>query len=568
MRKVYFITGLAVVCAGLASWSALAQSGGKKSTDSITPLPAPSIRVNSAEAAPPELPVSPTLPPVSAQGSVPAMPRTATPARMPKLDPPGTVATPYGGQQLTFENGKNNVVYRQDQAVNLEWVGPQSTKVGKPGDYSLIVRNICAAVVQQVKVRVRVPEGMTSASTEPHAGVDGNQLTWDLGTLTPKEEKTLRMRLTAEVKGDLSPQAWVTFTGSTAMSIKVREPKLVVRAAVPDKLLVGETVNLSFTVSNPGDGPTEMVKLRTQLSDGLQHAPGNNLDFSVGTLAPGESRTVQVACVTRAVGAHKCEAFVEAEDGLKVKELMNVYVVAPRLDVHISGPSLRYLQRKATYTLKVANPGDAPAANVSVSDVLPAGFKFVSASDGGVHNPATHNVTWQIGELGANQTREVHVEVIAADAGEQKHKVAATGAHGLRSENELATRIEATSALLLEVADTEDPIEVGAETTYEIRITNTGTKPETEIRLMCLVPDKMQFKGATGPVGHRIDGQGVAFEPLPKLAPKADVAFRVSVKALAAGDMRFKAVLTSTTLVEPVYAVEATRVYADTPVNK
>jgi hypothetical protein len=32
--------------------------------------------------------------------------------------------------------------------------------------------------------------------------------------------------------------------------------------------------------------------------------------------------------------------------------------------------------------------------------------------------------------------------------------------------------------------------------------------------------------------------------------------------------MRFKVVLTSATLVELVYAVEARRVYADTPVNK
>jgi uncharacterized repeat protein (TIGR01451 family) len=555
------------MCAGLASWSALAQSSAKKSpADPGVPPLTPPLRVNSAEAAPPESPYSPVLTPVHAQGSTPTLPRTS-PALLPKsFDPPGI--TPPPSQTLNFENRKNNTVYRQEPAVSLEWIGPVSAKVGKPGDYSLVVRNTCAAAVQEVKVRVRLPEGLTAASVEPRPSLDANQLNWDLGTLMPKEEKTLRMRLNAGIKGDLSPQAWVTFTGSTAMSIKVREPKLVLRAVPPEKLMVGEAVNLSFTVSNPGDGPTETIKLHTQLTDGLQHAPGNNLDFSVGSLAPGESRTVQVACLTKAVGTQKCEAFVEAEDGLKAQELMTVHVIAPRLDVHVSGPSLRYLQRKATYTLKVANPGDAPASNVNLSDVLPAGFKFLTASDGGIHNPATGNVTWHIGELGANQTKEVHVEVLATEPGDHKHRVAATGAHGLKSENELATRVEAASALLLEVADTEDPIEVGAETTYEIRVTNTGAKPETEIRLMCLVPDKMQFKSAQGPVSHRIDGQAVAFEPLPKLAPKADVVYRVMVKAQAAGDMRFKAVLTSTTLVEPVYAVEATRVYADTPVNK
>jgi uncharacterized protein DUF11 len=113
------------------------------------------------------------------------------------------------------------------------------------------------------------------------------------------------------------------------------------------------------------------------------------------------------------------------------------------------------------------------------------------------------------------------------------------------------------------VVDTEDPIEVGADTSYEIRVSNTGTKTENDIKIVCTIPDKMQFKAAQGPTRYQEQGKEVVFEPLAKLAPRADAIFRVSVKALAAGDVRFKTSLTSSTLIEPVMETESTKIYND-----
>ena len=155
------------------------------------------------------------------------------------------------------------------------------------------------------------------------------------------------------------------------------------------------------------------------------------------------------------------------------------------------------------------------------------------------------------------------MEVIAINPGEHRHQVTALAARGLKVDGEIVTRVEGLSAILVELVDTEDPIEVGAETTYEIRITNTGSKSETDIRLVCMIPDKMQFKSAQGPSRHQDEGKEIVFDPLPKLAPRADAIYRVTVKALAPGDCRFKAQITSTNLVEPVIEMESTRVYQD-----
>lgn len=449
--------------------------------------------------------------------------------------------------------------------MSLEWIGPPTAKLNQPTDYSVVVRNACNIPVQQVLVRVKLPSGMSVNATEPKAVTDANVIVWELGTLMPRQEKVLQTRVLCEAKGDMMPQAWVTFTGSAVMRVLVREPKLVLKASAPERVLVGDAATFTLTVTNPGDGPAEQVKLQAILSDGLEHARGSKLDFDIGNLAPGESRSVQLICATKAGGEQRCDASVIADATHKTEDRAAVNVIMPRLDLALIGPGLRYLDRKATYTLRVTNPGDAPATNVMVSNLVPNGFKFISASDGGRHDFSAHTVSWFLGEIGPGLTKEVKLEVVAINPGEFRQKALATAARGLRQETELLTRIEGLSALLLEVVDTEDPIEVGGETTYEIRITNTGSKPETDIKVVCMLPDKMEFKSAQGPTRFVPEGKTVVFEPLPKLAARADALYRLTVKTVAAGDVRFKTEVTSTTLVEPVLEMEATRIYADAP---
>jgi uncharacterized repeat protein (TIGR01451 family) len=393
-------------------------------------------------------------------------------------------------------------------------------------------------------------------------------LIWELGTLMAKQERNLMLKMAAEVKGDVLPQAWVTFTGSSVMRIRVREPKLGLRVSTAEKVLVGDPAAFTLTVSNPGDGSADQVKIHAQLSEGLEHARGNKIDFDIGNLAAGESRNVTLLCATRTGGPQKCEVSADAEGNLTAKDAATVNVIMPRLDLHLVGPGLRYLDRKALYTLKVTNPGDASATNVTVADQVPAGFKVLAASDGGRHDFQTRTVSWFLGEIGPGQTREVKLEVQAVNPGEHKHKATAVGARGLRAESEICTRVEGLSALLLEMVDTEDPIEVNGDTAYEVRIRNTGSKTETDINLVATIPDKMQFKnaqGAQGQVRFREEGRTIVFEPIKALAPQAEAIFRINVKALEAGTVRFKIQMTSTNLTEPVIKMEATRIYSDAP---
>jgi uncharacterized repeat protein (TIGR01451 family) len=490
-------------------------------------------------------------------------------------DPNGLPASPATGPAANEEQHSSELGMssegsgnRQEPAVSLEWVGPATAKVSQPNSYHLVVRNICNIPVQQVLVRVRIPSGLSCADTEPKAVAEGNVLVWELGALQAKEEKVLQIKMLAEQKGDAAPQAWVTFTGSSVMHIKVREPKLTLKVEGPGKVLLGETAAFQLAVTNPGDGSADQVKIHAVLTEGLECPRGSKIDFEIGNLAAGETRNVTVMCMTKLGGTQKCDVTAEADGGLHAKDAGQVGVTMPKLEMQLVGPGLRYLGRKALYTLKVSNPGDAAATNVTISDLVPEGFKVLAASDGGRHDFSAHTVSWFLGELKPGETHEVKLEVQAVNAGEFKHKASAVGAHNLCAESELSTRIEGLSALMLEMVDTDDPIEVNSETSYEVRITNTGSKVETDIKLVASIPDKMEFKSATGPARFHEEGKTIIFEPLEKLAPKADAIFRINVKALEQGTVRFKIQMTSTNLTEPVIKMEATRIYSDAPETK
>jgi hypothetical protein len=73
----------------------------------------------------------------------------------------------------------------------------------------------------------------------------------------------------------------------------------------------------------------------------------------------------------------------------------------------------------------------------------------------------------------------------------------------------------------------------------------------------------VQYKTATGPTGVHVENGELVFEALPRLAPKADAVYKVTVKCLAAGTIHFKSRVTSAGVTEPVTKEESTRVYAD-----
>jgi uncharacterized repeat protein (TIGR01451 family) len=157
------------------------------------------------------------------------------------------------------------------------------------------------------------------------------------------------------------------------------------------------------------------------------------------------------------------------------------------------------------------------------------------------------------------------VDLIPTEIGEHRVIASAKTPRGLKSESEVRTVVEGLPALEMEVTHLDDPIEVGAETAYEIRLANKGTKTETNVEVVCTLPEQLEFVNAkcTTTLRYRQEGRDLVFEKLPRLAPRAEVIFRVQVKGIAPGDIRFRTRFRADGLKDPILREESTRIYSD-----
>ena len=149
-------------------------------------------------------------------------------------------------------------------------------------------------------------------------------------------------------------------------------------------------------------------------------------------------------------------------------------------------------------------------------------------------------------------------------AGNQQLRVEGKANRGLRDVATQEVRVEGIAAMLFEVADQQDPIEVGGSTTYEIRVENQGSKAATHVGLEVILPPGLRALANTeGPAASKVQPDRVLFAPLPELLPKQVEKYRLHVEATSPGDQRLVVRLITGEMQTPVTKEESTHVYAD-----
>jgi uncharacterized repeat protein (TIGR01451 family) len=459
---------------------------------------------------------------------------------------------------------------KSDPAVALDWSGPAVVRVGKPAEYTLTVRNTCGQPLQKVVVQVRVPNGVTVVDTSPATKPADGVYLWEAGTLEAKGATAVKLTLSRPTSGELNCQAWVTLTGTSAMKAAAKEPKLAVTIKAPEKVIVGDKIPVEYTVTNTGDLPAEGVVLKLANSAAKPMAA---ID-----LKPGETHRLADGYVTAGGGTFPSEAVATGNDGLHAVSKTAVEVLVPKLDVSVSGPAERLIGKKANYSVTVRNCGDVPVTGVIVREHVPASFRVVSAGDG-VLSAGGDRLSWAVGDLAVGAVKKLEFDGVCTQAGTLSHHADAVGDRNTKAAADYATKVEGIPALRMEMVDSTDPVEKGGETVYEIKVTNTGTQSDANVRIECEIPKELEFVSASGPTeglervavntGDKKIGTGfpttrtVVFDPVTELAPKTEAVFKVKVKAAATGDVRFKAVMTSKHLTAPVVKEESTRVYGE-----
>lgn len=444
--------------------------------------------------------------------------------------------------------------------IRLDKMMPSEVEMNAAFDYTINVTNATDMEVANVVVTERLVSNFTFKSASPAAEKDGDMLAWKLGSFAPNESKVLKVTGMAPSTDCVKTCANATYEIPACALVKVVHPKLMLTKTAPEEVMLCDPIPVKFVVTNPGSGSARDVKITDSLPAGLTTSEGqSNLVFNAGTLEAGQSRQFTAMLKAAKTGKYVNKAVANSPSGLKAEAETTTVVRQPVLAISKTGPENRYLSRSVTYEITVSNKGDAAAKDLVVADQLPSGVTFVSASDGG--KAAGDKVQWDLGSLAAGQSRKLSVTVMPVKAGTITNSVmaSATCAEGVRAS--VKTEVAGIPAVLLEVIDVDDPVEIGSQTTYVIIATNQGTSPGTNISIVCGLEDNEQYVSASGATQGTVSGNTVTFAPLKSLAPKDKATWRVVVKAVKAGDVRFKVTMNTDQIDRPVEETEATHLY-------
>ena len=448
-------------------------------------------------------------------------------------------------------------------AVEVKWERVSEITVGRECRCELVVKNSGVGAASNVAVEAFFPTSVRLIDADPKPSTADDHLTWTVPSLAAGAEERIAVTLIPSEQGDLQVSAFVRYTEAAATTLAVREPQLNVSLSGPAEVAIGETVSQTITISNPGTGTADDVTVEVTLPRGLEHAKGAKIAMPIGSLSAGQSQVIRLALFATQGGPQTVQVHASAGETLHHNATAEVIVSAPTLKVLAEGPSLRYVGRDAIYRIRVTNDGGAAANNVRVTHAVPSGFEFIRADKGGKFEAGPSHVVWYVGRVEAGQSVDLAAELTATDLGNHKHVVTITGEGGATSQTVVDTEVDGTASLVVEVLDLDDPVEVGAETAYEVRVRNEGTKAATNVAISCQVPNGVAALSARGPTAHQGEASMLSFAPIDELEPGKTALYRVVVRGTAPGKHRFRVRLTSDSIDEPLVHEELTHYYAD-----
>jgi uncharacterized repeat protein (TIGR01451 family) len=460
------------------------------------------------------------------------------------------------------EPGDRRLEGMQAPSVVIHKRAPDQVKVGKPATFVIQVQNVGGVEALGVQVHDRVPAGMRLVDATPQPQVHGDLLLWKLGAVEPGGERTISMQLVPEAEGELGSVARVTFEAAASVRTFSTRPALKITQRAPERVLIGQQVEIELEVSNPGSGAATGVILQTDVPDGLEHPKGRQLDNLIGTLAPGESRRQVLRLRAVTPGMVQNEVRLVSDDDLSASDSIALEVISPELAIELEGPSRRFLERQATYQINLANVGSAEATNVEIIAYLDRGFSFVGTEYQGQYDPTRHAVYWSLAELPADGRGSVPLTLLPIEQGERAIRLEARGDLNLIAKHEKRVNVDALAELTFSITDDADPIEVGSEATYEIKLINRGSRDDGDVKLKLQLPPGLELVSSESDAST--DGRGlVVFAPQPAMAARSETVHRVRVKGIAPGTHVVKAIVASREAPTAVTKEESTTVYSD-----
>lgn len=364
--------------------------------------------------------------------------------------------------------------------VRIEKLAPQTAYVGQPLIYQIIVRNLGNGSAQQVVVEDPLPEGVTIQGSIPQGELTGRKLLWRVGTLAPKEERKISVKVIPGAAGAIGSAATVKFVADQAFAAadgpdpdanlqtsttsrttprtnSLTTPRtsggLQLDMQGPQQVGIGKSFEVHFRVTNQSGRPLSNLIVRNTLPDSLQHESGvQDLKYELESLAAGESRDMPITLTASQPGRAVSQIVTTANGEILRTDQFSVDVAgsqvgnpgqrgrgtpfanqsqgAPSLSVEVVSPiGPVQIGGRATYEIRLTSRGTAAVRQSAVRLGIPAELKLVDAGPLNYRQEGSDIIFDAIPTLEPGEKAILKAEFVAQRAGETYLKVQFVGAH-------------------------------------------------------------------------------------------------------------------------------------------
>ena len=459
----------------------------------------------------------------------------------------------------------DSLLFTKSPQLSVETLGPSEVVIGKEATFKIRLRNLGDPVAESVLVRINTPLGAQIVAAQPSRGQTNSVATskqkpleWRLERLDSHQTEFLNLRIVPR-KSDAFDLGvtWTLAPIASQARIKVQEPKLNLEIIGPHEIDYGDTKIYRLTITNPGNGVADNVQLKLKPLDGSSRPMAVR---DLGSLEPGDKQVMEVELTARQNGYLNVEAQAIADTDLKAAARQRVLVRRAQLGIDADGPEMNYAGTTATYRFKVDNQGNSSAKNIRVVATLPTGADYLDSSDQGEWNPESRQVVWNVPALVAQNNQTFEVRVSLSHPGENLFNVRLSADDDLAASSEVATLVEALADLQLVINDPRGPVPVDEETTYEVLISNRGTKAAEAVDVVVFFSEGIEPISVAGGSATVNPGQ-VIFHPIDQILPGDDVVYKIAARANRSGNHVFRTEVACEESDVRLVAEESTRFY-------
>jgi len=292
----------------------------------------------------------------------------------------------------------------------------------------------------------------------------------------------------------------------------------MVRITTTEPAIAGGRVLYDLRISNVSQIPVANVQSTFRLPAGLSFsasgdaqpdaagcglncAEGEEAVWNFGAMQPGESRSIELNPVLDGDLFDEVisSSFTVTGDGLlaSISVIQNVGVDSqPGSDLTISSNLLGVTPgEELELDIHVGNLDSSNLSDVILKTTLPPGVSFVSASDGGILDTSSQEITWTISNFPVLQTlrRRVKVSIdMSSVSGLILPFLASVDTTGDSTSNMVAGYlvpvVDQAIPLALEVSSVKNPIQQNSRLLTNITVSNKSLIPISDIQIVFRVP--------------------------------------------------------------------------------